>query len=226
MSTAIAVWVELSRCSPPAPESRHGWAAVERGAAGIADVRGGFSDLLGKVGLSSLVRGFRSQGYFIVPEESRGSVDRRADADFVVGDLRFDYFGKQERLMLKANVFTERRQNGTLLRTNSSSLGTTGVHYQREALSLSGYHSRGVLRNGFSFVDLTRSIERQTLLQRVTSEDSGGSVLWKRSSQKVNLILGTDAHRASGISRDTVVSTGFVRQPVWKVVAARFVCAS
>ena len=201
----------------PAPESRHLWAGAEGGAAGIADVRGGFSDLFGKLGLSSFVRGFRSEGYFIVPEENRGPVDRRADADFVVGDLRFDYFGKQDRLMLKANVISERRQNGTPLRTNSSSLGTAGVHYQRERLSFSGYHSRGVLRNGFSFVNETRGFERQTLLQRVTSEDSGGSVLWNRAFHKMNLILGTDAHRASGISRDTVVSTGFVRLPDGKL---------
>ena len=197
----------------PAPESRHVWAGAEGGAVGIADVRGGYADLLGKVGLSALVRGFRSEGYFIVPEESRGPVDRRADADFVVGDLRFDYFGKQERLMLKANVVTERRQNGTPLRTNSSSLGAAGVHYQREQLSFSGYHSRGVLRNGFSFVNEARGFERQTLLQRVASEDSGGSILWNRAFQKMNLILGTDAHRAGGVSRDTVVSTGFVRLP-------------
>ena len=197
----------------PAPESRHVWAGAEGGAAGIADVRGGFSDLFGKLGLSSFVRGLRSEGYFIVPEENHGPVDRRADADFVVGDLRFDYFGKQERLMLRANVVTERRQNGTPLRTNSSSLGTAGVHYQRQGLSFSGYHSRGVLRNGFSFVNQARNFERQTLLQRVTSEDSGGSILWKRPSRKVNLILGTDAHRAGGMSRDTVVSTGFVRRP-------------
>ncbi len=197
----------------PAPESRRAWAATEGGGAGIADVRGGYADLFGKVGLSALVRGFRSEGYFVVPEENRGPVDRRAHADFVVGDLRFDYFGKQDRLMLKANVISERRQNGTSLRTNSSSLGTAGVHYQRERLSFSGYHSRGVLRNGFSFVNEARNFERQTLLQRVTSEDSGGSILWNRAFHKMNLILGTDAHRASGISRDTVVSTGFVRRP-------------
>ena len=54
----------------PTPESRRAWAAAEGGGAGIADVRGGYADLLGKVGLSALVRGFRSQGYFIVPQEA------------------------------------------------------------------------------------------------------------------------------------------------------------
>ena len=201
----------------PTPESRRAWAAAEGGGAGIADVRGGYADLLGKVGLSALVRAFRSEGYFVVPQESRGSVDRLADADFVVGDLRFDYFGKKDRLMLKANVVAEQRQNATLLRTNASSLGTAGAHYQREGLSLSGYHSRGVLRSGFSFVNEARGFERQTLLQQVTSEDSGGSAVWTRPSRKVNLILGTDAHRTGGISRDTVVSTGFVRRPGGKL---------
>ena len=126
--------------------------------------------------------------------------------------------------MLKANIVAEQRQNATLLRTNASSLGTAGAHYQREGLSLSGYHSRGVLRSGFSFVNGTRSFERQTLLQRVTSEDSGGSAVWKRSSRKLNLILGTDAHRTGGISPRYGRQHRVCAPAGWKVVAARLVC--
>lgn len=200
-----------------APETQHWWVSTEGGAAGIVDIRGGYSDLFGKVGVSSMLRGFRSKGYFVVPKEIRGTVDRRTDSDFVVGDLRLDYLDKQERLLLKTNVVAEQRQNGTPLRENSSSLGTSGFHYQRNHLSISGYHSRVVLRNGFSFVDSTRTIERQTLLQRVTSMDSGGSVLWNRSHKAGSLMVGADAHRASGFSRDTVISTGFVRRPGGKL---------
>ena len=195
------------------PEVRHVWASAEGGSAGIADARGGYSNLFGKLGVSSFVRGLRSEGYYIVDENLRGSVDRRADVDFLVGDLRLDYFGNRERLTFKTNIVSERRQNGTALRSNSSSLGTAGVNYQRGGLAVSAYHSRGALRNGFSFVNGTRTFERQTLLQRVASEDTGGSIIWSRGCSKANLLIGADTHRAEGLSTDTVVSTGFVRRP-------------
>ena len=195
------------------PDARHVWASAEGGGAGIADARGGYANLFGKFGVSSFVRGLRSEGYYIVDENLRGSVDRRADVDFLVGDLRLDYFGNRDRLTFKTNLVSERRQNGTALRSNSSSVGTVGVNYQRGGLAVSAYHSRGVLRNGFSFVNGTRTFERQTLLQRVASEDTGGSIIWSRGWNKANLLIGADTHRAEGLSTDTVVSTGFVRRP-------------
>ena len=195
------------------PEVRHIWASAEGGSAGIADARGGYSNLFGKFGVSSFVRGLRSEGYYIVDENLRGSVDRRADVDFLVGDLRLDYFGNRDRLTFKTNLVSERRQNGTALRENSSSVGTAGVNYQRGGFAVNAYHSRGALRNAFSFVNATRTFERQTLLQRVASEDTGGSILWSRGWSKGNLLIGADTHRAEGLSTDTVVSTGFIRRP-------------
>jgi outer membrane cobalamin receptor len=197
----------------PTPSARHAFASAEGGEAGIVDARGGYSDLFGKFGLSSSVRGFRSRGYFIVPEEYRGPVDSRADVDFLVGDLRFDLFRDKDRLILRGNVLGEQRQNGTDLRYNSSTVGTAGAHYQRDNLSISGYHSWGTLRSTFSAVNDDRDSERQTLLQKVSSNDTGGSLVWNRSSNDWNLMLGADTHRVSGTSRDTVVATGFQRRP-------------
>ena len=195
------------------PDVRHIWASAEGGSAGIADARGGYSNLFGKFGVSTFARGLRSEGYYIVDENLRGSVDRRADVDFLVGDLRLDYFGTRDRLTFKSNVVSERRQNGTALRENSSSVGTAGVNYQRGGFAVNAYHSRGVLRNAFSFVTATRNFEGLVLLQSVASEDTGGSILWSRGWSKGNLFIGADTHRAEGLSTDTVISTGFIRRP-------------
>ena len=197
----------------PTPDRRHFQGAFETGDAGIADARGGYSDLFGAWGLSGQVRGFRSDGYFVVPEEFRGPVDTKADVDFVVTDFRLDHFRDRDRFNLRANILAEQRQNATTLRENSSSLGTVGGRYEREGLSIGAYHSRGALRSTFSFVNGARDFERLTLLQRVTSEDTGGSIVWSLPRQDWNLIVGADAHRASGVSRDTVVATGFQRTP-------------
>ena len=195
------------------PDTRHIWGSIEGGDAGIADVRGGFTDLYGKLGISSFARGLRSKGYYIVQKDLRGSVDRRADTDFLVGDVRLDYFGNNERLSFKVNILGEHRQNATALRENSSSIGTTGLNYQRGGLAVNVYHSRSALRNSFSFVNSVRSFEKLVLLQRVNADDTGGSVIWNRNGRNTNILVGTDAHRAEGLSADTVVSTGFVRRP-------------
>ena len=195
------------------PEARRMWFAAEGGSAGIAESRGGYSNLFGKFGVSAFVRGLRSEGYYVVDEDRRGSTDRKADVDFLVGDLRLDYFGDKNRLTFRTNAVAEQRRNGTRFRENSSSLGTTGGHFQRGGLAATAYHSRGVLRGTFSFVNGPRTFERVVLLQRVESEDTGGSLVWNRGWKNANLIVGADTHRAEGFSRDTVTSTGFIRRP-------------
>ena len=200
----------------PTPDGRHFQGAFEAGDAGIADARGGYTDLFGRWGVSGQVRGFRSEGYFVVREEDRGPVDTKANLDFVVSDFRLDHFRDRDRFTVRANVLAEQRQNGTTMRENSSSLGTVGAHYERGGLSIRGYHSRGVLRSTFSRVSSTNQLrddETVTLLQKVPSKDSGGSVVWNRSRQDWNLMLGADTHRASGVSLDNVVIAGFQRAP-------------
>ena len=197
----------------PAPDARHAWMAAEGGNVGIAELRGGYADLFGKFGISTSARGFRSDGYYIVPEEIRGPVDTKADMDFVVGDVRADYFGGRQHFSLKANVLAEQRQNGTQLRDNSSTIGTLGGSYRIGGFSANAYHSRGKLFSSFTGVNATHDVETLTLLQKVTSEDTGGSVLWNKSTPNVNWLIGADAHRASGVSRETVVLAGIQRTP-------------
>lgn len=195
----------------PTPENRRFWVSSEGGSAGIADARGGYQDLFGKVGVSTFVRGFRSEGYYIIPEDIRGPVDRRADVDFVAGDLKLDYFGSKNRLIFKTNIVAEQRQNATALRENNSGLGTAGLTYLRGGFTLSGYHSRGRLFSTFTGVNATRTVENLTLLQDVDAQDSGGSVIWKRGGGRSNLFIGADTHRASGASVDTVTFSGLIR---------------
>ena len=196
----------------PSPENRHAWASLQSGSAGIVDLNGGYSNLYGKHGISAAVRGFRSEGYYNVPSEIRGSADTRLDVDFLVNDFRWDYFRDQDRLTFRANILAEQRQNGTQLRENSSSLGTAGLHYQRGGISASAYHSRGALRSTFSALSVDRNIETLNLLQRVPFDDTGGSLSWNKTTSVWNLLLGADTHRASGISYETVVAIGAQRE--------------
>ena len=193
----------------PAPRSRRWTAGLDAGNQGIFDARGGYADLFGRLGVSALVRGLSTDGYYIVPPEVRGAVDRRAGADFMAGDLKLDHFGGIRRLGLQVNVLTERRDNGTPLQRNSSSLGTLGAHYSDEKFALTAYHSRGEFRSGFSAVAANRASERATFRQQVPSQDWGGSAVWRRVAASRNLVLGADLHRPSGESRDTLFPAGF-----------------
>jgi len=192
----------------PSPEARRFTGAFEAGNAGLRDARGGYSDVFGPLGLSLFTRAFSTDGYYIVPQRIRGAADRKAAADAVAGDLKLDWFDAAQRLSFKTNVLAERRDNGTLLTENSSSLGTAGLHYTREHLSLSAYHSRGEFHSSFSTVLAGRNTERATFNQRVPSQETGASAVWARPGSVVSLVLGADLHRPSGQSIDTFFPSG------------------
>ena len=192
----------------PSPHGQHASGSFEAGNAGTYDARGGYSGLFGPFGVSGFVRAFTTDGYYIIPSRFRGAADRRAGVEDVVGDLKLDYFGGAQRLSLKANVLAEDRENGTILQRNSSSLGTVGLQYSREGFTLSAYHSRGEFHSSFSAVAANRATERPTFNQRVPSQESGASVVWARTTQPWNLVLGADVHRPTGESRDTLFPTG------------------
>ena len=192
----------------PAPERRHFNGAFEAGNGGLFDARGGYTDLWGPVGLSTFVRGVSTDGYYIVPTSIRGAADRKAGVDFVTGDVKLDWFGTKERVSVKGNILAERRENGTAVTRNSSSLGTVGVSYSRETLSLMAYHSRGEFHSSFSTVLAGRNSERPLFNQRVPSEDTGVSGVWAWRSRVLNLTLGADVHRPSGESIDSFIPTG------------------
>lgn len=191
-----------------APEGRRFTGAVEAGNAGIVDAHAGYSESFGRFGASVFGRAFTTEGYFIVPGGVRGPVDTRAGVDYVVGDLKLDYFGRADHVSLKSNLLAEERDNGTPIQQNSSSLGTVGLQYSREQFSVRAYHSRGEFHSGFSTVAANRASERATFRQTVPSQDWGGAALWRHASAPWNLVLGADLHRARGESRDTFFPTG------------------
>jgi outer membrane receptor protein involved in Fe transport len=139
-------------------------------------------------------------------------VDTKAGADYVVSDVKLDYFGNQQRLSFKSNILVEQRSNGTVLQKNSSSLGTAGLQYSRQFtrddLFVNLYHSRGEFRSAFSAVLAGRNSERPTFSQRVPSQDTGAAAVWGRRMNLWNLFLGADVHRPSGESIDTLFPAG------------------
>jgi outer membrane receptor protein involved in Fe transport len=161
---------------------------------------------------STRLRAVTTDGYFIVPESVRGSVDTRAGARFVTGDLRLDYLGTSNRAWLKFDVLAEERENGTTLTQNSTGLGTISGNYlwqgSRDQVSVLAYHTREQFHASFSAITNNRNTERVTFFQRVPSEATGGAAYWRRGLPTFNVLAGADFQRVSGRSIDTLVPTG------------------
>jgi outer membrane cobalamin receptor len=188
-------------------------ASFESGNRATALASASASKRFGSWAISGAGRGFTTDGYFIVPENARGSADTRANVRFAGGNVRIDRFSLRDRLFLRADVHAEERDNGTRLQQNSTSLGTLAAHYSRSGasslLSLLGFHTRSEYRASFSSVGAGRNIETLTSRQSVPADATGGAVLYRWSPSRVNLSIGADLNRAEGYSLDTIYPAGF-----------------
>lgn len=206
MGGALAV---LSRPAQP----NHLRLSYEGGIRDTHELGGAYSRLFGRrFGATANVRAFSTDGYFIVPREFRGRVDTQAGVRFVTGGTKLDYLGARNRLFLRLDVLAEDRENGTVLQTNSTSLGTLGANYTfetgRDSFSVIGYHSRGEFRANFSALAADRNSERLTIVQRVPSEATGGAALWRRAASRWNAVAGGDFERVEGYSVERLIPTG------------------
>ena len=173
---------------------------------------GGFARIWRRIATSAAVRGFTTNGYYIVPEAVRGAVDREANVRFFSGVARLDWLGSVNRFYVKVDALAEERSNGTPARRNSTSLGTVSGHFSRETvkdgISLLGYHTREEFRNVFSAVAADRNTERPTTRQSVPAEAYGAAGTWRHSGSRWNSTVGGDAHYVEGYSNDTSLFTG------------------
>jgi outer membrane cobalamin receptor len=194
------------------PEPLHLLLDYETGNENTQDVTAGFTDVWGPWALSAGVRGFTTDGYYIVPERLRGAVDRRANVRFTASDLRLDRSTSIGNFWIRVNLLAEERGNGTELTHNSTSLGTAALHYAREfggdTISLVAYDTQEGFHSSFSSVVNNRNTENLTYLQAVPSDSPGGSGFWQRHHAKWNLLAGGDADRVHGVDTDRLRPSG------------------
>ncbi|HWR53509.1 MAG TPA: TonB-dependent receptor [Bryobacteraceae bacterium] len=194
------------------PEGLRFNAAYEGGNRNSHELSGGASNLWSRWAASAHARAFTTDGYYVVPEQNRGTVDRPVLARFVAGVARVDWFSAIDRVYLKLDVLAEERENGTPLQRNSTGLGTLAAHWAREwrddGVSAYAWHSREEFRSTFSAVFANRSGERPTSIQSVPAESTGGAALWTHRGSGYDLLAGADAARTEGYSRDTSTTAG------------------
>ncbi|MBK8809423.1 MAG: TonB-dependent receptor [Acidobacteria bacterium] len=168
---------------------------------------------VGGFGITAAVDALRSDGYFVVTPDLRGTADARAGSRYANLDLRVEKrFGRRVRAFAGATVFGEARANGTRLQTNrtfsrrfSGGLDIETVAGGSIALRVFG-GSQGYDQL-FSAVSASRATETMTRIQFVPSTEFGLSAIWSRGfGSKQFLLAGIETRRVSGSSDETVLS--------------------
>lgn len=206
----LAMGGVISFFSEPA-RPHHYEASYEIGNRDTHELEVGASNLWNHFGASTFVRGFTTDGYYIVPDSIRGSVDRPASVQFIAGNTRFDFFGSHDRFFVRLDILAESRQNGTALTNNSTSLGTIASNYShqwsKDQISVLGYYTSEQYHSTFSAVFNNRNSERLSYHQTVPSSGEGGAAYWTHTESRWKLIGGADGQRVEGTSTDQLFPT-------------------
>jgi outer membrane receptor protein involved in Fe transport len=158
---------------------------------------------------------FHTDGFIVVPDSQRGSVDTPANAEHASINLSLGrHFGEHSRVFGRGSFFTEARNNGTKIQTNDTGMGQGAVGADTQlgaagSLSLRLYGDTQGYNQNFSSVAVSRMSEALTDRQRVPAQQMGGSALWSRPlGHKQSLVAGVDAVEMMGWSDESLFSSG------------------
>ena len=157
---------------------------------------------------------FQTDGYILVPEPFRGSVDTKAKSKHGTADLMIGRkVGAQSEIFARGWYFDSAHDNGTPVTTNDIRLGegALGANLQLGgigALTLRFYGEAQRWHQGFSSVAADRNSEKLTNRQTVPAQGVGGSAVWSRSAGKrQTLVAGFDEHEEIGRSDEILFSS-------------------
>jgi len=168
----------------------------------------------GSVGALFAANVFRTDGYFVVAADDRGTVDTRVASRHAAGLLRFDL---PQGFTLTFDGLLEERDNGTPEQTNRTRSYGLAVRWSDSLMAQRGWSASlfarsQVFESRFSSVAADRDSELAVLQQRVPSDDLGASAQHWRALGSGGLSLGADWRRVSGVSEETVLTIDLQRQ--------------
>jgi outer membrane receptor protein involved in Fe transport len=142
-----------------------------------------------------------SAGYVLVRPEERGDVDVESDGRHATLEATVRRGGA----FLRASHYRERRNNGTPLQKNDTTLRSLALggdaFFGGGSLALRAYGTDQDYFQTFSAIDADRSGERLTVEQRVPSRDLGGSVQYTRPLRLRHVVVaGAEVREADGTS--------------------------
>ena len=192
---------------PPEPVTRHISAGAEAGTQDTVDLYADYTEVFHRdLAITVGGRGFTTDGYYVVPGNVRGAVDRHANVRFVADDARIDWFRGPQRVYALVNTVVEERGNGTELTHNSTAIGTAAIRYvyqgAKDAISVTGFGTSGEFHSNYSSVSANRNTETQVSTQTVPESAYGGSAVYTHAQTRFHLTAGADAEQDHGESTD------------------------
>ncbi|MGH9355388.1 MAG: TonB-dependent receptor [Terriglobia bacterium] len=164
---------------------------------------------------------FRTDGYILVPQDQRGSVDTAAGSSHLDGTLTVDRrLSDRARAFLSGTSFGEARRNGTVLQTNRTHLRQVngGLDWESSglgALELRGYAETQIFDQTFSAIAPSRNSEALASLQRVPAQEVGYSVQWTRLwGTRQTWLAGAEGLNVQGTSNELHYLHGEVNSTV------------
>ena len=152
---------------------------------------------------------FRTDGYVIVPEDQRGSVDSPANSrhELISLDLGRS-FGSHNQIFARGSYFDEFRHNGTAIQTNATQIGdfSTGWNFDSKDIGTLSARLFGLFESygqTFSAVAQDRNFESLTNHQRVPSQSLAGNAQWSRPlGRRQTLVAGFEMREVHGSSNE------------------------
>lgn len=167
-------------------------------------------------GLLLAGRAFATDGYVAIEPRSRGPVDTRKGSRGYGG---YGRFAGPAGIRATADLFRADRDNGTPLQTNEvggfgGSVAWTAPTSSRSGVGASAFARSNDLDSIFSSIAEDRASELAVLDQQVRSSDVGVNVTgWTGLGERTTIGWGAEWRRASGTSRERVLTAGFTREP-------------
>jgi outer membrane receptor protein involved in Fe transport len=169
----------------------------------------------GDWGASLGVETFHTDGYVIVDESERGSIDVPAGVRNAAARLNVERrLSNSASVFASANVFGEARSNGTPFQQNRTHIrqfvaGSDWRSARVGAFTARAYGGTQVFDQNFSAVNDARTLETPTRVQRVPAQSIGASLQWSRAGlARQTLIAGLEAREVRGASDELAFVAG------------------
>lgn len=199
---------------PRKPEKKHSFSSDVFAGSQQTFGASGFGGIeLNKWSIDGSAAAFQSRGSKPIDPTVRGSVDGFAGVRYTSFLTQISHkFDEVTLLFVRPTYFGEVRTNGTGLQTNRShirGLSAGGkLRFSNDLkLELRGFGGIQVYDQTFSAVNATRSAENLIRLQRVPSENFGGSIILSGAFGRHSLATGIDLREVRGASDEIAFTT-------------------
>lgn len=175
----------------------------------------------GKFGAQISAQALHTDGYILVDERERGTVDTKAGAEFSTLEATLERFlADKGRVFVRGSVFGESRENGTPLQTNRTHIRQFAAGFDWRSQSIGAflirtYGGTQVYNQSFSAIAANRNSENLTRDQRTPAQQVGFTSGWSRvAGGRQTLVAGLDFREVRGTSDELVFNSGRVTSAV------------